>query len=140
MKQFRVVYNFVLIAVLSATIFFAVMSSSAAQHGFSVKEYEEFHDVLHPLEHEALPKKDYRRIRANAGELVKRGRAIVKVGVPPATSEDQKQAFSQELKKFDDALRTFQTRAKKGTNDQLKASYSNVHDSFEMLANMLPRS
>jgi hypothetical protein len=140
-KQFRVVHYLALIALLSATHFLATnVSRSAAQHGFSVKEYEEFHDVLHPLEHEALPKKDYRRIRANAGELVKRGRAIVKVGVPPATSEDQKQAFSQELKKFDDALRTFQIHAKKGTNDQLKTSYSSVHDSFEMLASMLPRS
>jgi hypothetical protein len=125
---------------LSATHFIATnISQSAAQHGFSVKEYEEFHDVLHPLEHDALPKKDYRRIRANAGELVKRGRAIVKVGVPPATSEDQKQAFSEGLKKFGDALRTFQIHAKKGTNEQLKASYSSVHDSFEMLASMLPR-
>ena len=140
MKQSRLVHYLALIALLSATHFIATnISRSAAQHGFSVKEYEEFHDVLHPLEHDALPKKDYRRIRANAGELVKRGRAIVKVGVPSGTSEDQKQAFSQELKKFDDALRTFQIHARKGTNDQLKESYSTVHDSFEMLASMLPR-
>jgi hypothetical protein len=105
---------------LSATHFIATnISQSAAQHGFSVKEYEEFHDVLHPLEHDALPKKDYRRIRANAGELVKRGRAIVKVGVPPATSEDQKQAFSEGLKKFGDALRTRKERHKRSTQSVL---------------------
>lgn len=140
MKQFRVVHNLALIVLLSATTFFPnSISRTATQHGFSIKEYEEFHDVLHPLEHDALPKKDYGRIRARAGELVKRGRAIVKIGVPPATSEDQKQAFSEQLKKFGDALRTFQIHAKKGTDDQLKVSYSTVHDSFEMLASMLPR-
>lgn len=91
MKQFRVVFTFALIAILSATASLApVRSTSAAQHGFSVKEYEEFHDVLHPLEHDALPKKDYRRIRAKAGELTRRGRAIVKVGVPNGTSEEQR--------------------------------------------------
>ena len=115
------------------------MSSSAAQHGFSVKEYEEFHDVLHPLEHDALPKKDYPRIRSNAGQLVKRGRAIVKVGVPAGTTENQKEEFIKELKKFNDALGKFQAHARKGNNDQLKSSYSAVHDSFEMLASMLPR-
>ena len=139
MKQFRVVYNFVLIAVLSATIFFTpVRSSSAAQHGFSVKEYEEFHDVLHPLEHDALPKKDYPRIRSNAGQLVKRGRAIVKVGVPAGTTEEQKAEFEKELMKFSDALKKFQHDARRGKNAQLKTSYSAVHDSFEMLASMLP--
>ena len=140
MKQFRFVFIFALIAFLSATAFLApVRSTSAAQHGFSVKEYEEFHNVLHPLEHDALPKKDFRRIRANAGELAKRGRAIVKVGVPHGTSEDQKEEFTRELKKFSDALGKFQVHSRRGRNAQLKASYSAVHDSFEMLAGMLPR-
>jgi hypothetical protein len=62
---------------LSAAVLLLCFGTSAAaitQHHFSVKEYEEFHDVLHPLEHEALPNKDYRRIRLQAGELVKRGK------------------------------------------------------------------
>ena len=41
-----------------------------AQHGFSVKQYEEFHEVLHPLEHDALPKKDFRRIRGKSSLLL----------------------------------------------------------------------
>jgi hypothetical protein len=35
------------------------VSAAGIQHHFSMKEYKEFHDVLHPLEHEALPNKDY---------------------------------------------------------------------------------
>ncbi|MGI9168361.1 MAG: hypothetical protein ACR2G5_18595 [Pyrinomonadaceae bacterium] len=140
MKQFRVVFIFALIAVLSATAFVVpVSSTSAAQHDFSVKEYEEFHHVLHPLEHDALPKKDYRRIRAKAGDLTKRGGAIVKVGIPAGMSEEQKEEFSKELNRFNDALSKFQVDARRGRNAQLKMSYSAVHDSFEMLAGMLPR-
>jgi hypothetical protein len=112
---------------------------AAAQHGFSVKQYEEFHEVLHPLEHEALPKGDYRRIRSNSSVLVKHGREIVKYGVPAGTGEDQKAEFKKELDKFNNALNQFQKHARRGSNAQLKTSYSAVHDSFEMLASMLPR-
>lgn len=110
-----------------------------AQHGFSVKQYEEFHEVLHPLEHEALPKNDFRRIRAKSSVLVKHGRAIVKYGVPEGMPDEQRGEFKKELEKFDNALTQFRARARRGTNSQLKASYSAVHDSFEMLASMLPR-
>lgn len=104
-----------------------------------MKQYEDFHHVLHPLEHEALPKKDFKRIRTKSALLVKRGLAIVELGVPAGTSEDQKEEFAKGLKTFSKALARFKTDARKGTNDQLRTSYSAVHDSFEMLAGMLPR-
>ena len=108
-------------------------------HGFSVKEYEEFHDVLHPLEHEALPQKDFKRIRAGAGELAKRGEAILKLGVPTGVEEKYTGEFKEELKRFGAALVKFKQDAESGTDEQLKESYSAVHDSFEMLAALLPR-
>ncbi len=120
------------IACLSATL-----THSSAQHGFRVQEYEEFHDVLHPLEHEALPHKDYKRIRAQANLLIKRGRAIVRVGLPQGTAEEKQEEFKIELKKFDEALTKFRTASRTGTNKQLTTSYSAVHDAFEMLAAML---
>lgn len=112
---------------------------AVAQHGFSVKQYEEFHEVLHPLEHEALPKKDFRRIRGKSSLLVRHGREIVKYGVPAGTTKEQQAEFQKELEKFDKALSQFRTHARRGSNSQLKTSYSAVHDSFEMLASMLPR-
>jgi hypothetical protein len=124
---------------LPASLSVTGATNEAAQHGFSFKEYEKFHDVLHPLEHDALPKKDYRRIRSQANLLVKRGNAIVKLGVPSGTSEKKKEEFAKELNSFRQALARFRTDARRGTNDQLKTSYSAVHDSFEMLAAMLPR-
>ena len=116
-----------------------VVSSAAAQHAFSVKQYEEFHEVLHPLEHEALPNNDFGRIRAKSSELIKHGQAIVKLGVPAGTSDDQKAEFKKELAKFNAALKIFRTRSRKGSDAQLKTSFSAVHDSFEMLDSMLPR-
>jgi hypothetical protein len=105
---------------------------------FSVKEYDEFHKVLHPLEHEALPKNDFATIRARSGELITLGQAITKLGVPRGTKQEHVENFKKELKKFRSALSKFRTAAKSGTDQQLKTSYSAVHDSFEMLAAMLP--
>lgn len=139
MTRLRISVLFVLTTFLLSASFSALGATHAAQHGFSFKEYEKFHDVLHPLEHDALPKKDYRRIRSQASLLVKRGNAIVKLGVPSGTRDDKKEEFAKELDSFRKALARFKTDAKTGTNDQLKTSYSAVHDSFEMLAGMLPR-
>ena len=126
--------------VLAIGISIVAVSPAFAQHGFSVPEYEQFHDVLHPLEHEALPKKDFKRIRSKAPELVKRGKAIVAVGVPAGTAEDKKQEFKNQLSSFNKALSKFRAEARTGSNSRLQKSYSAVHDQFEMLASMLPRS
>jgi hypothetical protein len=117
----------------------AVPAAVFAQHGFSVKQYEQFHEVLHPLEHEALPNNDFARIRRQSATLVKHGREIVKLGLPDGTAAAQHVEFKKELTKFNSALNKFRTHARRGSNSQLKTSYSAVHDSFEMLAAMLPR-
>ena len=117
----------------------SIQEGRDGQHGFGVKQYEDFHDVLHPLQHEALPRSDFRRIRATSAELTKYGKAIVRLGVPRGTSEENRPEFARELKKFSASLTKFRSDARRGTDDQLKASYEAVHDSFEMLAAMLPR-
>jgi len=148
-KRFSAGFAFALPALLLSTVFlFPAISTNAAtthggqhesKHGLSVKQYNDFHRVLHPLEHDALPKKDFRRIRAQSSLLVKRGKALVKLGVPEGTSEEHKEDFAKGLTKFSEALSKFRTDARKGTNEQLKTSYSAVHDSFEMLAALLPK-
>lgn len=137
MKFSRLIPGFTLMSLLLSVVF--VNTHAIAQHGFSVPQYEQFHDVLHPLEHEALPKKNFKQIRTKAPELVKLGKAIVAVGLPAGTKDEHKDEFAKELKKFDKALAKFSSDAKKKSDVKLKTSYSAVHDSFEMLAGMLPR-
>ena len=123
----------------AATLAFLLAPVARAQEHFSVKQYNSFHDLLHPLEHEALPAKDFQRIRSNAADLVRRGEAIVRVGVPKGTADRYREDFRKELKKFKSALSKLRRDAKRGTDTQLETSFSAVHDSFEMLAGMLPR-
>ena len=121
-----------------ALTLFAVTTAIGSEE-FSVSQYNEFHDVLHPLVHEALPAKDFPRIRSNAAELLKRGDAIVRLGVPRDTADARVEDFRRELKKFKDALGKFRQHSQTGTDEQLEISFSAVHDSFEMLAGMLPQ-
>lgn len=115
----------------------SLTASAGADEHFSVREYNLFHDVLHPLQHEALPKKDFKTIRARAGVLFARGRALVRLGIPPGVQETE--TFLKELRQFEAALVKFKADARKKSNVRLEQSYNAVHDSFEMLASLLPR-
>jgi hypothetical protein len=141
LKLLRLLSFFTAVVLLCSSL--ASMSvagtSNRPASDFGVKQYDDFHDVLHPLEHEALPQKDFARIRSNARELVKRGRAIVKLGVPRGTATNNTAEFRKELKKFNAALAKFSKDARNGTDGKLEAAFSSVHDSFEMLVGMLPR-
>lgn len=131
-----------LLALLATTLICAATTFSwpnQSAEGFSVKEYEDFHHVLHELQHDALPKKDYARIRAKAEELVNLGNAIVQLGVPDGTETAHVEDFQKELKKFAATLTKFSEDAKSGSDDELTVSYSAVHESFEKLADWLPR-
>jgi hypothetical protein len=125
---------------LLVAIFACVVSAQAASPDSQIKEYKEFHDVLHPLEHESIPKKDYESIRAKAEDLVRLGNAIIKLGVPRGTQPSNVQTFERELTNFNKALKYFAKMSKGGKDEDLRLSFAAVHDSYEILAGMLPRS
>ena len=118
----------------------AAQESHGSNHGFSVKQYEHFHEVLHPLQHQALPNRNFKEIRVQSALLARRGRAIVRLGIPRGTTQENQAEFARELTKFSKALTKYNTDARRGTDTQLEISFSAVHDSFEMLVALLPRS
>jgi len=109
----------------------------SAKHSFGVAEFDRFHDILHPLQHEALPNNDFKLIREKATELIAAGHALANHGTPDSV----KQAADYEagLKKFRSALKQYTRDAESGTDEQLRKSYTAVHDTFEELVDLLPR-
>ena len=133
MKHVRI--GLALIATILLSTFIGV-----AQHGGSgVKEYDAFHALLRVLQHEALPANDMKTIRAKAKELIKLGDAVVKLGVPKGTKAENEAKFKEGLQKFSDALTKYGADAENGSDTDLKTSYMTVHDTYEELADMLPR-
>ena len=97
LKRSRLLVIFALAAFFPAAFLSGVSATNRSysqdgahekKHGFVVKQYEDFHDVLHPLEHEALPQNDFKRIRTKSALLANRGKAIVRLGVPRGISKD----------------------------------------------------
>ena len=86
--------------------------------------------------HEAMPHKDFKTVRARASELVKRGRAIVKAGVPQGVKDEA--AFRLSLKDFVEELAGFKKAARGRDDAQLEKTFNALHDTFERLADMLP--
>jgi cytochrome c556 len=104
---------------------------------FSNADFDRFHDILHPLQHEALPKNDFATIRREARRLVTAGRPLTRMAVPPGIAETAK--FCEEQARFTDALKRFDRAAQRKDDNALKRSYIQVHDTFEEMAHLLPR-
>jgi len=108
-----------------------------AEHNFGSVAFERFHDQLHPLQHDALPSADYKTMRERAAALVRAGQPLTKMRVPADMPD--RLAFLKHQKEFTAALTRFRRAATRGTNEQLKTSFTVVHDSFEEMAQLLPR-
>lgn len=141
MKLFVPLMLLALIATINPTASFASQkkhdgSHQEAKHHFAAKEFEVFHDVLHPLQHEALPRNDFALIRTKAAELVSAGEAILKLSLPKGAKISN--AVKPEMRRFGTALAKFKKDAAAGTDAQLRESYVAVHDTFEKLAENWP--
>ena len=133
---FAVVFTALFLVILNPS---PVTAQKQKEKGISIKEYEAFHKVLHPLQHDSLPKEDYESIRTKADELVSLGNAVVKLGVPYRTLEDNREPFERELESFSAHLKALAINAKDGTDRQVLETFNAVHDSFELLVSMLPK-
>ena len=130
-----------LFTMLSAVSFSTTIRATihVADDSFGIKEYDDFHHVLHHLQHEALPKNDLAEIRSKSKDLIKLGEAVVKLGVPKGTKGEDADKFQSKLTEFSKALEKYGTDAESGTDADLKNSYGAVHEKFEELADMLPK-
>lgn len=140
MKQILCLFAFSVLFISASVVLAAQEQKKEAkhemkEHGFGIKEFDAFHAVLHPLQHEAMPKKDYQAIRAKAGELKTLGDAIVKLGTPDSVSKAKK--YTQELKEFGEKLAKLQALSEKGTDKEVKKMFAEVHEEYEELAHML---
>lgn len=103
------------------------------EHGFK-GEFKAFHDILHPLQHDAVPQNDMKTIRARSGELYNAGMKIVRM--PKANNSAE---YKSQLTKFRRALQSYRSLARKGSDAKLKSAFAQVHDTFEELAAMQRR-
>ncbi len=121
-----------LFALLAMATVAAFGSAQEKKEKFKYAELESFHELLAPIWHQQYPAKEWGKIRAQSGELVRRKDAIMNLRL--RTKADQ-QARIEELKKsFGASVDALAKTAKSGPDEELQKSVATMHEAFETFA------
>lgn len=132
--NFLKIYKFASMAAMAIALIMTTSVFGVQKHKFPTPELDAFHTVLHPLVHEALPKKDARRIRKNVAELNELGEKIIKSSLPKEISLEQEKNLKEQIDFFGAALNELvKISKKKGKDSELMKGLDSVHEEFEEL-------
>jgi len=101
-----------------------------------VKEVDAFHELLHPLVHEAYPKNDFATIRKAIPELLKSGKSI-KSAKLPAELEGKKDAYAKYSKKLVQQLTDLNKKKDKLSDKEFGSKFMEMHDTFESIVDIV---
>lgn len=108
------------------------MEKAEEQH-FAIKELDNFHHVLHPLVHDAMPNEDFDLVRSKLDMVLKNAKAIEKAPLPTGFASKRK-----EFMKLAKALVDQVSELKKlSDNKEFTEKFDEMHETFEQLAGML---
>ena len=121
--------------ILASTCFYAQETMDAAKksHGSdatSVKELDAFHELLHPLVHEAYPNKDYSTIRKAIPDLVTAAKKLKNASLP---TELNKKEFKKNSSKLLKELTALNKKKDKLTDEEFGKKFMEMHDTFESI-------
>ena len=105
-------------------------------HDFALKELDEFHDLLHPLVHDAYENGDFETIRAGLGDLVPKAVAIEKVKLPKKY-DSRKKEFQKQAKLLVSQVKDLAQIKDKVDDEILGSKFDEMHETFEHLAGLL---
>jgi hypothetical protein len=109
---------------------------AAEESAAGMKELTEFHDVLHPLVHDSMPKGDLDAVRAKLDLLHKRAVAVQKGRIPPEFASRSKEfdRLSAQLTKQVNELKGLN---KKGDTEAFTKTFDAMHETYEELAGLV---
>jgi len=105
-------------------------------HRIALKELDDFHEMLHPLVHEAYPSKDYAAIRSAMPGLLKEGKKVAKAKLPKEFSGHKKE-FTKHSRTLVAQLQALVKKNKTLTDEQYGEQFMEMHETFEAIADLL---
>lgn len=99
------------------------------KHKFKVAEVEKFHDLLAPIWHEQYPAKEWAKIRAQAGELVRRKDDVMRAELGVKAENEAK--VGELRAKFGASVDRLAGLAKQGPDEELQKAVAEMHEAFE---------
>ena len=103
--------------------------------GTSVKELDAFHELLHPLVHDAYPKKDFETIKKGVPDLITSATVLTGVSLPKELSA-KKSTFKKDAKKLVKQLKDLDKKGKALSDKEYGKKFMEMHDTFEKLMDM----
>ncbi len=134
--------------IISIVIFMIFVCASYAQEkpepakqqhempGVAVKEVDAFHELLHPLVHEAYPAKDFAAIKKGLPGLVDAAVSMKKASLPPKFAA-KKNLYKKHSKKLHQQLTSMNKMKSKLTDDELGKRFMEMHDTFESIMGLM---
>lgn len=102
----------------------------------TVKELDEFHDLLHPLVHDAYPNNDFTAIKKAMPDLIEEATELKKATLPKEFSA-KKSAFRKEAKKLLKQLQELKKKEKTFSDETYGKKFMEMHDTFEKMMEMM---
>ncbi|NIR47358.1 hypothetical protein GWO43_02640 [candidate division KSB1 bacterium] len=106
-----------------------------AQKGL-VDYMDEYHRVLRPLMHQALPDKNVAAFKENSAELLKCAENLAAADIPEKF-ETQKAKISTLTGEILENTRTFHETCQTGTEQEIFDTFLAAHDKYEALADIV---
>jgi len=135
MKRFFLFGALLFSLVVMATSHPTVAQEKKNEHKVSIEEVNQFHDLLHPIWHEQYPKKEWAKIRSQAGDLVARKDAVMKVRL--RVKAENRAMVEEKRQQFGASVDAVAAAAKSGNDEALGKAVAEMHERFEQFADAL---
>jgi len=139
MKALLTLWSIVIL--FSQPIIFAQEKSDSTKHEYetaavTVKELDAFHELLHPLVHEAYPSKDFGTIRKALPNLITSATSLKNAAIPEGLVK--KSEFKKGSAKLLKELVALNKKKGKLSDEAFGKKFMEMHDTFEELMGMVP--
>lgn len=126
-----------LLLVLFAALFFNLATYSQTQDTvWMVPELDEFHEIMHPIWHDAYPIKDYDALKEYVVEMNVKAKAVYSASLP-GIQRDKQLKWNEGIIQFQSAVEDYNRYAAANENDNLLKAAETLHSKYEMLMRII---
>ncbi len=127
--------KFFLVLIISL-ILASTLNSQTQDTVWRVPELDDFHEVMHPIWHDAYPNKDYDALKKYADEVNEKAKAVYSAQLPGIQREKQLK-WNEGIMQFQAAVEDYNKYAASDDKEALLKAAENLHTKYEMLVRIL---
>ena len=120
---------------IPATVF-SQEKTDSAEHVTTVPELDAFHDVIHPMWHDAYPEKDIAALKGFVPQLIEHMEALNKAELPVAL-KDKETEWKKQLLELNTAVKEYEKAAASGDAQSLLSAAEELHNQYRLMRQLI---